>query len=132
MFSEYGWTLLLTTHYSPAPSPEAFVSLILPKTEFSSQDTEEQQPDSKAFYLTGETAFWFHFSLWKTNMLTIVAHIRGRNSIISCHWVYKLLKPGNGKKRSKTDRWVNWEVAVQEAMAQGARVVYSPDPADQK
>jgi hypothetical protein len=138
MFSEYGWTLLLTTHYSLSPSPEAFVALLLPKTESGSQEAgsllsaEEEQPTSKAFYQTGKTAFWFHFSQWKTNMLTILARICGGNSIISCHWLYKLLKPGNGKRRSKTNRRGNWEMANARAMAQRAQVLYSAGPADQK
>lgn len=63
MFLEYGWPLLLTTHYSPSSSPEAFVSLILSVTEPGSQDSllraEEQQPNSKALSQTGNLHFSF-------------------------------------------------------------------------
>lgn len=104
MFLEYGWPLLLTTHYSPSSSPEAFVSLILSVTEPGSQDSllraEEKQPNSKALSQTGNLHFSF-MSAYGKAMLTIVAHIHGGNSIISCHCVYKLLKPWTGKRRSK-------------------------------
>lgn len=116
MFSEYGWTSLLTTLSILFPwrlciSNSIYKRIWFTRGRESLLSAEDQQPNSKAFYKTGKIAFQFHLNLWKTNMLTIVTHIHGGNSIISCHWVYKLFKTVEWKKKIKTYSGGKWEVS---------------------